>query len=713
LTLTKADWSDLKGVVADALNLPARSRSARLARDCRHPEQLAEATRLLRACERAAANSILDLPAAQFATSILAEVQAGEDGVPEELQAALAGRYTIERELGRGGMATVYLARDERHGRPVALKLLRAAFALDDDTEPAAGRFQREIEIAAGLSHPHILPLHDSGEAAGWLYYIMPYVPGATLAEHLRRSGRLPLVESLRLLRDVARALAHAHRHGTVHCDIKPANILLTAEGDALVADFGVARALAAVHGSDGKPVAVSGDGAVVFGTPAYMAPEQVAGDAAVDQRADLYAFGVVAYELLTGRPPFADRSRHAQLSAHLHEVPEPVALRQPDVPVPLAGLVDRLLAKRPGDRPGTATEVLELLDRVLASPAALARDEAMAGAPPQTEAPRAGRWVERGSDNQEAYELYLKGRHLSGTRQREGLLRALRYFEAAVERDPAYAQAWASMADARTFLGIFGHLPPHEALPKARAEAEHAISLDGQLVEARTTLAHLLFVYDWNWPAAEAAFERVLGLAPIYPTLLTYYASLLHSVGRPEEALAQLAAARGHDPLLPIALLSGRIYVDTHRPDEAIEVLQEQIELDPRLDLAHQLLAHAYLQKGRSEEAIDSMRRAAGLSGPRDRAQLAYVHAKTGDPGEARRLLDGLYEDSEALDLLGFHLAMAYGHLGEPDEAFRWLEAAYTQRGSFMNLLAVATGFGPLRSDLRFDELLRRMGLR
>ncbi|HEY7436466.1 MAG TPA: protein kinase [Methylomirabilota bacterium] len=387
MILAEPGWPALKRVVAEALDLPSDARDAHLAAKFPDPAQRAQATRLLRACELAAASPVLDLPAVEFVAPVLAEVEEEERGVPEALRTALTGRYTIERELGRGGMATVYLARDERHGRPVAIKLLRPELVPDDGPSRAAARFQREIEFAARLSHLHILPLYDSGAAGRLLYYITPYVDGETLRDRLRRTGRLPLPESLRLLRDVARALAHAHRQGVVHRDIKPANILLNQEGDALVADFGVARGLAAAQGPAGVTAAEHPDGApvlegpagaappeltegtLVLGTPAYMAPEQIRGGPGIDHRADLYAFGAVAYELLTGAAPFAGHPRHEQLAAHLSEVPEPVAARQPDVPKAVADLVDRLLAKRPDDRPRDATEVLRALDAAVADP--------------------------------------------------------------------------------------------------------------------------------------------------------------------------------------------------------------------------------------------------------------------------------------------------------------------------------------------------------
>jgi tetratricopeptide (TPR) repeat protein len=190
------------------------------------------------------------------------------------------------------------------------------------------------------------------------------------------------------------------------------------------------------------------------------------------------------------------------------------------------------------------------------------------------------------------------------------------------------------------------------------------------------------------------------------------YYASYLHSIARSEDALAQLAIAQELDPLNPTAVFSGRIYVDTHRPDEAIGGLRELAELEPRRDLVHQLLSHAYLQKDMRREAIASMRRAAALSGLRDSAQLAYIYAAAGDRAEARRVLGRLEKSGRRLEPFGFHLAMGYAGLGDADETFRWLEAAYAAHGGFMNLLAVTTGFDSVRSDPRFADLLRRMGL-
>ncbi|MGE5926094.1 MAG: protein kinase domain-containing protein [Gemmatimonadota bacterium] len=277
------------------------------------------------------------------------------------VQAALAGRYSIEHELGRGGMAVVYLARDERHGRPVALKVLRPELAASLATD----RFLREIAIAARLTHPHILPLHDSGEVPATseadftvLYYVMPYVEGESLRDRLSREGPLPIRDALRLARGAATALAHAHGHGIIHRDIKPENILLE-DGEAVVADFGLARALDAA--SD-EPLSVPG---LAMGTPAYMSPEQGCGDD-VDARTDIYAWGCVFYEMLAGEPPFTGATPQMVQARHRSEPPRSVALLRPNLPAGVQALLESALAKLPADRPATAAALVRTLDDLI-----------------------------------------------------------------------------------------------------------------------------------------------------------------------------------------------------------------------------------------------------------------------------------------------------------------------------------------------------------
>jgi serine/threonine-protein kinase len=273
--------------------------------------------------------------------------------LPAYLVSALADRYRLERELGTGGMATVYLAHDLRHNRQVAVKVLKPELAASLGPE----RFLREIEVAARLTHPHILPLHDSGAADDFLYYVMPYIAGESLRRRLDSAGELPIPEAVRILREVADALAYAHGQGVVHRDIKPDNVLISGR-HALVMDFGVAKAVKEATGRQ----ALTTRG-VALGTPTYMAPEQAAADPHVDHRADIYALGVMAYELVTGRPPFSGGSPQQVLAAHITTPPVPVTVHRPAVPERLANVVMRALEKKPADRWQSAEAMLNELE--------------------------------------------------------------------------------------------------------------------------------------------------------------------------------------------------------------------------------------------------------------------------------------------------------------------------------------------------------------
>jgi len=280
-------------------------------------------------------------------------VQATVSPTLNGIRSALADRYAIEREIGSGGMATVYLAEDLKHHRRVAVKVLRTEIA----AALGSARFLQEIEIAAQLHHPHILPLYDSGDADGYLYYVMPYEEGQSLREKLARDGELPIDEVVRILRDLADALTDAHKHGVVHRDIKPDNVLLS-DRHAFVTDFGVAKAVTEATGR--QKLTTEG---VSLGTPAYMAPEQAAADPHIDHRADIYAVGAVAYELLTGRPPFLASSPQEMLAAHVTETVEPVTKYRKSTPPILERLVMRCLKKKPADRWQTTDEMLRQLE--------------------------------------------------------------------------------------------------------------------------------------------------------------------------------------------------------------------------------------------------------------------------------------------------------------------------------------------------------------
>jgi serine/threonine-protein kinase len=264
------------------------------------------------------------------------------------LKTALAGRYSIERELGRGGMATVYLAKDLKHGRQVAIKVLHPELAASLGHE----RFVREIQIAAKLQHPHILPMHDSGEAGGVLYYVMPYVEGESLDSYIKRESKVPLEEALRIARQVAGALGYAHRQGIVHRDIKPANILLS-DGHAIVADFGIARAISAAGGGEFTQVGIA------VGTPDYMSPEQAMGESDLDGRTDIYSLGCVLHEMLSGIPPYTGMTPQ-RVVAKVVTGQRPKLER---VPGPVRQLAARAMAPEPADRFASAEDMQRAIE--------------------------------------------------------------------------------------------------------------------------------------------------------------------------------------------------------------------------------------------------------------------------------------------------------------------------------------------------------------
>jgi serine/threonine protein kinase len=284
----------------------------------------------------------------------------------ERLGGALAARYRLDRELGQGGMARVFLAHDLKYERAVAVKVLRPELA----AEVGAARFLQEIQIAARLHHPHVLPLYDSDQADGLVYYVMPYIEGETLRHRLARERQLPVGDALQIAREVADALSYAHGAKVVHRDIKPANILLDS-GHALVADFGIARAIGAAQTSAGH----------VIGTPAYMSPEQIDGDPNLDARSDIYSLGCVLFEMLTGEPPFRGSSLTAIIANRLSTPAPSVRTFRELVPEAVDAAVRRAMANLPADRFMTAAQFAEALGTSATVAIAVGAAQAMVGA--------------------------------------------------------------------------------------------------------------------------------------------------------------------------------------------------------------------------------------------------------------------------------------------------------------------------------------------
>ncbi len=371
-------------LVEQALELPASGRDAYLiAESAGDAAFLDTARRLLAACEQAEQHdAFLGDPAARYADQLVREVDAADDAelarAVARVAATLAGRYTIEREIGSGGNAVVYLARDVRHDRPVAIKVIRQ----DHTAESQRARFAREVAIIAQLRHPYVVPLIDSGEADGTLFYVMPFIDGESLRHHLDAQGALSLAETLGIARDVAEALDAAHARGIVHRDVKPQNILLSGQ-HALVADFGIALALT----SKGN-IRVTERG-VSVGTPAYMSPEQAGGAEVIDGRSDIYSLGCVVYEMLTGEVPYPGDTPRSVGAKHLHAPVPDLTILRPALPPSVKGVMERALAKTPADRFESAGAFIAALTDALSGAGVAAG--AGAGSPPPR---RAARWM-------------------------------------------------------------------------------------------------------------------------------------------------------------------------------------------------------------------------------------------------------------------------------------------------------------------------------
>jgi len=302
-------------------------------------------------------------------------------GLEGRLQAALGSQYTIERELGRGGMATVFLAVDAKHHRRVAVKVLHPDLA----TSLGPERFRREIEVAAKLQHPHILSVHDSGETStGLLWFTMPYVEGESLRDRLRRTKQLPLDDALRIARELAGALDYAHLRGVIHRDIKPENILLTTQGNALLADFGIARALAADLSPGGALTATG----MSVGTPQYMSPEQASAERDLTPQTDIYSLGAVCFEMLAGEPPFTGATAQAVIAKMMTGEPPSVRHSRPSVPEPVDVAIRKALSPVAADRFASGADFARALE---ASPLPVTGRARAAGGPGGPGGPGAG----------------------------------------------------------------------------------------------------------------------------------------------------------------------------------------------------------------------------------------------------------------------------------------------------------------------------------
>jgi tetratricopeptide (TPR) repeat protein len=687
---------------------------------------------LLAECERPP--ELLDTAIAErFAALIL-------DSIPPP--ATLGGRYRIERVLGRGGMATVYLARDLHHSRDVAVKVLGP----DVSAQMTRARFQSEIQIAAGLTHPNILGVHDSGETDGHLFYVMPYVAGESLRHRLNRAPCLSVENALAIASEIAGALSHAHANGIIHRDIKPENILLES-GHAVVADFGIARAIdSALNGSVISPVSPA------TGTPAYMSPEQ-ARSVEIDSRADLYSLGCVLFEMLTGAPPFVGPDTNAVIHQHITMPPPSIAQRRPDLPVWVAAAIERTLAKDPTDRFESAAQFAASLVPARGLSPSAAADLPSADARPLTTAGKRAlqksllwaivlvlgmgvldsrehapvRRLAGRSDStarrpvaldHRATEAYDDGVYFLSRRSADDRARAVTNFSRAVTLEPRFAAAHARLAEAYAAQAYFGY-PGASISTVAFARAESALAtalqMDANLAEAHVTLAKLRWMHAPRLSEAETAIHRALALDTLGAEAQFEHARLLAIRGFADSAISAVARARTLDRSSSVRAGDiAWVYWVVRLYPRAIETARAAIRLDSTASTAYLALGGALIGQRKYHDAIVPLERGYRLSGRNTLflPQLGYAHAMNGDTSEARATLQQLLELHAAGRASAYYVAQVYVALGEKERALGWLEKAVSERSGHVVFLNANAVWDPIRRDPRFQAITALIGL-
>ncbi len=748
-------------------------------------------------------------------------------------------RYRLLSRLGSGGMGDVHLAEDTVLQRRVALKLLSRSGASAVDEERSQ-RFLREARLASALSHPNIAQIFEIGDVGEISFIAMEYVEGETLRDRVAH-GPLSSSDVIDIALQLFDALEEAHGKGIMHRDLKSANVMVTSRGRVKVLDFGLAKRVGGAEPA-GAPTHINTAEGVIVGTVHYMSPEQALGGT-VDVRSDIFSSGVVIYELLTGRLPFAGESVAETLYRIVHTQPEPIARLNPRVPPLLERIVMKALDKQVEQRYQHAREVLADLrtvtpaietmrprtaakrtSKTIDSLAVLPLQAMTAGADmdyladgiteslinalsqipklkvlarstvfrykastldPQAIGQALGvrsvlsgrlqtvggrvltrvelldtadgtniwgdqfqhesidvlaleeklvdaiaeqlrvrltreehrRLRKRHTENAAAYEAYMRGRFQLAKRTADGFSKAVECFEQAIAADDGYALAYAGLADCFTLLTTARYVDALEpaSLRRARHAAERAIALDDQLAEAHSAMGFVRFRVEWDWPSAQASFERACELNPGHATAHHRYALLLSALGRHDEALREIQRACELDPLsLIMRSAHGRILHFGRRYREALDQYRQALELDDSFRPAHFDMGMVLADLGRYDESIATLERYIEPDGRRSvmLGVLGNILARAGRVEPARALLAELRQRLANGLATSADPAYVLAALGELDEAMQLFEAACEQRAGLAVYFKVEPLLDPIRSHPRFSAMLRRLRL-
>jgi serine/threonine protein kinase/Tol biopolymer transport system component/Tfp pilus assembly protein PilF len=701
--MTPERWQQIKAVLEEALERDPLERESYLNEACSGDSDLrAEVEALIDSHARS--GDFIESPAYEVLSDSLTQTGL----VP----GTSIGPYEIIRRLGSGGMGDIYLAEDTRLGRKVALKALPAHFTKDAER---VRRFQLEAKAASALSHPNIITIYEIGHLDHLHYIVFEFIDGQTLRQRMA-TAPLSIAESLHIAGSVATALLAAHDAGIVHRDIKPENVMLRANDFVKVLDFGLAKLSERKAAVSEASTLFQTEPGIVMGTTPYLSPEQARG-LGIDPRTDIWSLGVVLYEMVAGRPPFEGPTNSDVMVAILGREPVPLPRYRPEVPTELEWIIKKALRKDRDERYQTAREFLadlkHLSQRLEFEERSL--DTTDSG---KLQLSSGAIYQKRPTDNVEAYHAYLKGRFCWSKRNDEDVRNAIEYFKKAIDADPTFALAYVGLADSYLVIGGFGiaTLAPKEAYPKAREALERALEIDDTLAEAHASLGYCLANYDWNWIAAKREFNRALELKPDYAVAHHWYAFIfLAAFGRLDEAIEEMQSSLSLDPLsLPVGSNIGLVLYLARRNEEALARFKHNFELDRSFVYTHWQMSLAYEACGRYDEAIAGFRKAIELSptSTLPRALLARTYALSGKRSEALTLLDELNELSTQHYVSSYRIAAVYAALGDRDRAFKWLDHAYESRDTWLIWLAVDPVVDSLRSDERFNELLRRIGL-